>query len=200
MIGQQINLYQDRFREKRVWVSAGQVSTVLFLVVVAIGLYSYWLDRQLSEAKSLNQAIKADQKSMTTELAAASAELSQLLKDNRLDAEIKSASRQVSARKKVLSFVDANQFGSGQGFSEYLIALSNLHLPDVWLNRIRLAEDYVQIKGSSLKADQIPGYFDRFSEEGIFHGNRFDIFEVSRSKETNWKVDFEIATRAQDDE
>ena len=199
MIEQQINLYQDRFREKRVWVSAAQVTGLLVTVLVVIAAWSFWLHIELRDAEKRNLAIKADKNRMTAELAAANAELASLLEDDRLDRDITTTARQISARKKVLNFVEVNQFGSGEGFSAYLIALSNLHLPDVWLNQIHLGENFVQIKGSSLNAEQVPGYFDRFSEEAVFEGNRFDLFQVSRSKDTRWKVDFVIATSGESD-
>jgi len=195
VIVQQINLYQDRFREKRLWISAAQVAAAVLVVVAAIAIWSFMLDRELQQAQQHNLAIKADRDQMTEELAAANTELARLLKDSRIDIEIEDAARQISARKKVLNFVDANRFGSGEGFSAYLVALSNLQADEVWLNRIHLAEDFVQIKGSSLSAAQVPGYFDRFSEEEVFRGNRFDLFELSRDRNSEWKVDFEIATR-----
>ena len=195
MIVQQINLYQDRFKEKRLWVSAAQVTTILLILVAAGAVLSFLLNEQLEKANQRSLAVNADQIRMVEELTSASAELAQLLEHNRLDQDIENASRQISARRKVLRFVDANRFGSGQGFSNYLVALSNLQVKGVWLNHIRLAENFVQIKGSSLNAEQVPGYFDRFSEEAIFQGNRFDLFEVSRAADTEWKVDFEIATR-----
>ena len=52
-------------------------------------------------------------------------------------------------------------------------------------------------EAGSMSADQVPGYFARFSEEDVFRGNRFDLFQLSRSAETAWKVDFVIATRGQ---
>lgn len=195
MIVQQINLYQDRFREKRLWISAAQVSAAVLLLVAAIAIWSFVLQGDLRQAEQRNLAIQADRERMTAELAAANAELARLLKDSRLDTEIENTARQISARKKVLNFVDANRFGSGEGFSGYLVALSNLHVDEIWLNQIRLAENFVQIKGSSLSAERVPGYFDRFSDEEIFQGNRFDQFELKRDLKHDWKVDFEIATR-----
>ena len=194
MIEQQINLYQDRFREKQVWVSAAQVTGLFAVLLLGMVLWSTWLHFELNDANKRNQAIKADQQRMSAELAAANAELAQLLEDDRLDRDIANTSRQIKARKKVLNFVDVNRFGSGEGFSSYLVALSNLHLTDVWLEQIRLGENFVQIRGSSLNAELVPGYFDRFSEEAVFEGNRFDLFQVNRSAETDWKVDFVIAT------
>jgi hypothetical protein len=200
VIVQQINLYQDRFREKRLWISATQVAAAVLVLIGAISIWSFLLDSELRQAQQRNLAITADRESMAAELAAANAELARLLEDSRLDEEIENTARQISARKKVLNFVDANRFGSGEGFSGYLVALSNLQVDEIWLNQIRLAENFVQIKGSSLSAEQVPGYFDRFSDEEIFRGNRFDQFELSRDDKNEWKVDFEIATRVTLDE
>ena len=147
-----------------------------------------------------DRVLKAEQNSLTAELAVTNARLAKLLEDKRLDREIETYSGQISARKKILNFVEANQFGSGQGFSNYLVALSNLHVDDIWLNQIRFAEDFVQIKGSALNAAEVPGYFDRFSSEEIFQGNRFDLFQLSRTKDSDRKVDFEIATSGVFDE
>ena len=195
MIEQRINLYTERFHDKRLWVSAAQVGAMLLLLLVVGGIWSYWLHAQLEQSDLANQAIKADRDRLVTELGQVNAELASLLEDDRVEQQIASTARQISARKKVLNFVDSNRFGSGQGFSDYLVALSNLSVDDIWLSQIRLGQDFVQLKGSSLSAEQVPTYFDSFSGEAVFAGNRFDLFRVSRAEDTDWKVDFEIATR-----
>lgn len=200
MIVQQINLYQDRFKEKRLWISSAQVAAAVVVVVAAGAIWSFLLHTEFERARLDNLQIKAERDHMTAELTVANGELAKLLEDHRLDREIETTSRQISARKKVLKFVDANRFGSGQGFSSYLVALSNLQVDDIWLTSIRFAENFVQIKGSALNAVEVPGYFDRFSNEDIFQGNRFDLFQLSRAKDSDWKVDFEIATSSSFDE
>lgn len=200
MIVQQVNLYQDRFREKRLWLSAAQVSASVLLVVAIVAAWSFLLQRELSDAEQENRMVKAERDGLVADLDALNAEMARLLEDDRLDRKIEVAARQISARRKVLNFVEANRFGSGEGFSDYLVALSNLHVDDIWLNRIQLAENFVRIKGSSLRADQVPGYFDRFSGESVFQGKRFDLFSLNRDSEADWKVDFEIATSDKLDE
>ncbi|MCH7880435.1 MAG: hypothetical protein IIB69_02445 [Proteobacteria bacterium] len=200
MISQQINLYQERFREKKLLLSARQFGSLLFLLLLSIGVGSPLLQMDLDHVSRQNLAIKASQEKITEELNAANAELARLLADNRADQEIAGISREISARRKVLSFVDANRFGSGQGFSAYLVALSSLHVRNVWLDEIALGENYVRLRGSALNADLIPEYFNRFSEESIFKGNRFHIFQLERNEASAWKVDFEIATDEKVDE
>jgi len=194
VIVQQINLYQDRFREKRLWISAVQVAAALLVVIAAGAIWSFLLHTDFEQARRSNLAIEADRNRMTAELAVANADLSKLIEDHRLDREIETTARRISARKKVLNFVDGNRFGSGEGFSDYLVALSHLHVDDIWLKQIRFAENFLQIKGSALNAAEVPSYFDRFGDEDIFQGNRFDLFQLSRASDSDWKVDFEIAT------
>ncbi len=194
MINQQINLYQDKFREKRLIFSAGRVFSLLVILLVVGGNGSYLIQSNLDKAKLEYFTIKERQEKITAELNAANAELAKLLADKRMDLEITGISKEVNARKKVLAFVSANQFGSGQGFSSYLLALSKLDVDNVWLDEISLAENFVKIRGSALSADLVPLYFGRFSQESVFRGNRFNIFQLERNDATDWKVDFEIAT------
>lgn len=194
VIIQQINLYQDRFRPKILWISTVQVAAALLVVIAAGAIWSFLLHNEFEQARRTNQEVKVERDRVTAELAVANANLTKRLEDHRLDREIETTARQISARKKVLNFVEANRFGSGEGFSDYLAALSRLHADDVWLKQIRFAENFMQIKGSALNAAEVPGYFDRFGEEEIFQGSRFDLFQLSRSSESDWKVDFEIAT------
>ncbi len=194
MISQQVNLYQDQFHEKKLLFSAQQIFSVLVIILLGGAYGSYLIQSNLNTAKRDNYSIKQSQNKITSELNAANAELATLLADKRMDLEITGISREVNARKKVLAFVSANQFGSGQGFSPYLLALSNLYVENVWLNEISLADNYLKIRGSALSADLVPLYFDRFGEERVFQGNRFNIFQLDRNEATDWKVDFEIAT------
>jgi len=194
MIVQQINLYQERFHEKLLWVSAGQAVAALMLAIAVIAIWSYILQSQLTQAKQDSLLTMADRDRLTAELQAANNELNSLLKDTRLDRDIETTARKISARKQVLHFVDGNQFGSGQGFSDYLVALSRLHVDSIWLSQIRLGENFVQIRGSALDASAIPPYFARFSDQLVFQGGRFDLFQLQRDKKADWKVDFEIAT------
>jgi len=195
VIDQQINLYDERFREKKILLSAAQGASIVLILLLAVSGWSYLVQTSLDQATKENLMLMTDRQNLMNELNAASVELNRLLADSRVDREIADVSREVSARNKVLAFVSSNQFGSGQGFSSYLVALSELHVDNVWLDEISLAENYIKIRGSALSAELIPEYFGQFSEQPVFRGNRFNIFAVDRKQDTDWKVDFEIATR-----
>lgn len=194
MIVQQINLYQDQFKTKKLFLSAIQVTILLLIVLFLLGGWSYLLESDLKDLKQKNQWLKASQNSVNIELAIVPVELNRQLSDSRIEDSIDVLTKQLQARKKVIRFVENNQFGSGEGFSNYLKSLSNLKINDVWLDDIFLSESFVKIKGSALTANLIPAYFASFSEEPVFHGQRFQLFELDRKADTDWKVDFTIAT------
>jgi hypothetical protein len=194
VIRQQINLYGERFREKKLLLSAAQVASIFLLLLTGISGWSYLVQTDLNQVRQENLMVKASRQNLTGELNLASAELTKLSADSGIDEKIGRVSREVNARKKVLVFVSANQFGSGQGFSSYLVALSELSVNNVWLEGISLAENYIRIRGSALKAESVPEYFGQFNEQAVFRGNRFNVFTLDRNEDTDWKVDFEIAT------
>lgn len=194
MIVQQINLYQDQFKIKRLFVSALNVNIFLLIMLFFLGAWSYLLESDLKDLKQQNQWLKASQTSVNTELAIVPDELNRQLSDSRIEDSIDVITKQLQARKKVIRFVENNQFSSGEGFSSYLKSLSNLQIDDVWLDEIFLSDSFVKMKGSALNANLIPTYFASFSEESVFRGQRFQLFQLDRKADTDWKVDFTIAT------
>jgi Tfp pilus assembly protein PilN len=179
VIEQQINLYQDQFKDKRLIASAGQVMILLLVMLLGIAGWSYLIGSDLNDLEQRNQALKASQSVVNNELAIVPAELKRQLADDRITDLVN---------------VENNQFGSGEGFSAYLASLSNLQVDDVWLDEIMLTDSFLKIRGSALSADLIPTYFASFSEEPVFRGQRFQLFELDRKPDTDWKIDFTIAT------
>ncbi len=131
MIEQQINLYQDQFKEKKLFASAAQVMMLLLFMLLGIAGWSYLMVTDLDDLEQQNLTLKASQSSINNELAVIPAELNRQLADDRITNEVNNITKQLRARKQVMRFVKNNQFGSGEGFSAYLNSLSNLHIDDV---------------------------------------------------------------------
>jgi Tfp pilus assembly protein PilN len=200
VIVQNINLYQDRFKEKKLLASAAQVMILLVALLLGMAGWSYQIQSDLNDSEQQNQLLKDRRSSVNSELAVVTEEINRQFGDDRITDLVNSVRQQLRARKKVIRFVENNKFGSGEGFSAYLKSLSNLQVDDVWLDQILLSDSFVKIRGSALSADLIPTYFDGFSEEKVFRGQRFQLFELDRKPGADWKVDFTIATKETFDE
>ncbi len=196
MIVQQINLYQERFREKKIWLSAAQMTLLFMLLVVGFLFSSYWYYDQNARTETHNLQLLMEKEQALQRLEKLRKKLEALLADQQIDQQINRVSRDINVRNRMIAFVENNQFGSGKGFSQNLDTLSEFRVSDVWLSEISLTEDYVKISGSALQAENVPEYFDEFQKRQLFDGRMFDIFELERKKEQAWKVDFVIASRA----
>jgi hypothetical protein len=199
VIEQQINFYQDQFKEKRLFASAAQIMILLLVLSIGIASWSYLIGADLNDLEQQNLTLKASQFSVNNELTVIPAELNRQLADDRITNQVNNITKQLRTRKQVMRFVENNQFGSGEGFSDYLNSLSNLQIDDVWLDEILLSDSFLKIRGSALRADLIPTYFASFKEEDVFRGQRFQLFELDRKPDTDWKVDFTIATEEADE-
>ena len=197
MINQEINLYQDRFREPRLILSAIQSLILVGTAVLLLAGASYHYDSQLQQQQSLNEMHKMEKQAAEAELAANRQKLEAELANGSPDERLQSLLRDIEARKRLIRFVENNSLISGEGFSARLAALSGLSVNEVWLNEISLADNYVRLSGSALKAEKIPLYFTQFKKREHFAGRVFDVFEVSRDQSSDWKVDFVIASRSE---
>ncbi len=200
MIVQEINLYQDRFKEKKIWLSASQLLLLGLVVAAILAFSSYWYDQQYQQAKGKNDDFIASKQQATQVQKRQQEKLAQLLANNQINSQIAKISTDISVRKRIIDFVSNNQFGDGKGFADQLSGLSDITVNNVWLNEISMAEDYMKLSGSALRAEKIPEYFNLFKQRQLFKGRVFDVFELDRGKERDWKVDFLIASRVASDE
>ena len=200
MIVQQVNLYQDRFKLTRIWLSARDMLVLVVVLLLLLAGASYWYQQTFDAQQRLHQGLTQQQQQANTELLAVRDQLEKLLADKRLEQQIFKVSDAISARKRLIRFVEENRFGDGEGFSGYLTSLAEIDAKDVWLNDIALSPSDLRLAGSALKAESIPQYFSLIRERRLFSGRRFEVFEVNRSEGRDWKIDFLIASRVNDDE
>ncbi len=196
MIVQQVNLYQERFREKRIWLSAVHMLVLGLALLLALVASGYWYQQQFHAAQLQHRILQDQQQQATEHMQAMRNQLQKLLADDRLDRNIKQVSQAISVRKRLIQFMQQNHFGADGGFSRYLAGLSEISVKDVWLNDISLSRNDIELSGSALKAELIPDYFSRLKQSRMFSGRQFDMFEVNRQAQQQWKVDFQIASKA----
>ncbi len=196
MIEQSINLYHERFQEKRIALSAVDM---LLITIIAFGLLlgsSYWYQLVKQHAEQEQQRLTSQKQQLTLTLQELRKVLETRLSDNSVEMQLNKVSREITIRKRLIDMVINNQFGSGMGFSENLSELSRFKVNNVWLNEISLSESDLKLSGSALKAEDIPEYFNEFQQRDLFSGRTFEVFQVNRDKNQDWKVDFLIASRA----
>lgn len=195
MMNQQINLYQDRFKDIQPLMSARHGATILAGTLVVLIISSFWYhDHHASRLQTYDTNVQLKQQA-ADELEVLRKELQTRLADTQIKTQLQQVSEDIEVRKRMIDFVSNNQFGAGEGFAENLSEIAKVEFSTIWLNEISLQDDYVRLSGSALNAENVPQYFQQIQSRELFEGRVFDIFELDRSRSAEWKVDFIIASR-----
>ncbi len=197
---QDINLYQERFRPRRQWLTAKSLALLIAVLVALLAAGSYWLYQQRDAAQARSERLQQQQQALQQDLTALQKKLDALLADDQWAKREARLQRSLQDHRQLIDYVAERRFGGGEGFSRPLEALTGLRVGSVWLERILLSERDIELHGAALKAAEVPEYFERIKARRVFADRAFERFEMRRSPRYDWKLEFTIATREKPDE
>ncbi|MGD8483792.1 MAG: PilN domain-containing protein [Thioalkalispiraceae bacterium] len=194
MTMQQINLYQAEFRKQKQPLDAKLLINVVIVVSVLLVMvygFNYW---SLLQARQQLGQLHQQKTSAEQQLVELKKTHQPLLKNPRLAEDIKRYQSWVDTRQQALNILSAKSFGNTQGFAEYFSGLARQKIDGLWLTGLSFAEGGRQLglQGSALKPELVPRFLQRLSGESVFTGTRFHSLVMSREKEKDQQVDFQL--------
>jgi len=189
---QQINLYTDDFRPKRVVLSLEQILLLPLITVVVLALLSYWLHVNVEQTKSDISEQESKKTSLQVKLDKLEAKARLQRRDESLVAANKRLSETLGARQKMVGMLDTVVVKDDEGFSSILISLARQKVDGLWLKEIHIGASgkEMTLKGSTTKASAVPGYLQNLRQESSFIGRSFTLFELGQDPERRALVDF----------
>lgn len=196
-LGQQINLYQDMFREQRVPVSARQVSLLVLLLMGVLALVSavmYWQQQGLQEQLVARQQQKAE---LDDRVAALRQQLETRQGDQSLQASVEALNEELSTKQRILQALSGQRFGNTDGFVEQLTGLARQRIEGLWLTElvIRRGGTRLDMQGRSLQPEYVPNYLQKLSAESIFAGTEFENLTIHRNADHPGQLDFQLQSK-----
>ncbi|TDY04071.1 PilN domain-containing protein [Thiohalophilus thiocyanatoxydans] len=196
-VHQQINLYQDIFREQTVQVSARQVSLLVLLLIGVLALVSagmYWQQQGLQEQLVAREQQKAD---LEEQLAVFRQQLQAEKGDQALQESVDALNRELSTKQRVLQALSGQRFGNSEGFVEQLSGLARQRIEGLWLTElvIRRGGTRLDMQGRSLKPEYVPNYLQKLSAEPIFAGTDFENLVIRRNEDHPGQLDFQLQSK-----
>ena len=177
---QYINLY--RGLEKKSSSSRGALALLatVLLAVPVLGAYAFMQQRELVR-------LQADADAREQEARAGQARLVELTKrlgqrDGTADAAQTVLEARFQARERILATLASGALGNGEGYSEFLRALSRRSGKGVWLTGFSVAQGggSISLSGRALEAERIPAYLAGLNGEKIFQGRGFAALRVKQ--------------------
>lgn len=193
---QQVNLYQPILRKQEKVFSAKTLLQGNLLVLAGLAvIYLY----TVFQTQSLQQQLKQtgqQRDQQIKRLADLSAQYPPLARDASLPARIEQARATVQRKRTVLAAVKNLGLDSEVHFSEHLTGLARQDLPHLWLQRIFVQYgQHVELQGSASRAEEVPIYLQRLSDEAAFSGTEFQTVVITQSEQYKHRIDFSLSTR-----
>jgi Tfp pilus assembly protein PilN len=168
-----VNLFTDEFKPKRILITlgfAGVIWSVAAMVIAISTFFAYSTWRTSADAAEPFASSYDEKQSMIRVLTDA--------RDNRLNDEtlmlqIDTLQKQLRARVLLINELEKKEQLKNQGFSSLLHDLAANHQDGVWLKRIRVSEQQLQLMGGTANAAAVPHWIKNLKQADYFTGKKF---------------------------
>lgn len=191
---QQINLYLPEFRPNReplrsrhmLWAVA-----VLLVFLILVSLYSGYRNQQLRDRIAAEQAQLQSLQQQVQQLVLQQPQNQRA----QLEAEITRLQHERVRRERILAVITRQDLGNSEGFSAQLLTLARQSLDSIALERLSLQQGglYVELKGTTRSADQVPLYLQRLRDDASFARVSFGVLRIERPENSGAPLQFELA-------
>lgn len=179
-MSQQINLFNPIFLKQKKYFSALTMLQALALIllgsILLLGYTTYALSSLSAEASTT-----AGQLDVTrAQLAKLNAIYGLKQKNKTLEDEIQKEESEVKSLQRVFDTLQKGEFGSREGYSEYLRAYSRQVVAGLWLTGFSIygAGNEIELQGRALQPELVPAYINRLKRERVMQGKSFASLDM----------------------
>lgn len=173
-MAQQINLYDDALRPRRVAFGASHALAAAGTTLALTGVLAVVLGQLAQHSQQRAQAATTATAPLQQQVLAAAQAASATAPDQ-VQGEITRLRRFEAAQQRVAGLLDGGTLGSRQGPSETFLALARQAHPSLWITGVTLSDDgrHLDLEGRMTDAGVLPDYLRRLQREPLFQQRAF---------------------------
>lgn len=191
---QQINLYQQELRKKKLKYSAAMLMQLSLVVVVLAGVIAGYDYYRVAKQEAALAAEKQRQTVVMAELKQLEYDLSIRKHDLTLEQKLQERTRELENKKKVFNILSRDEFGNTRGFVDHVTGLARQRVDGLWLTQLYIGSggSNIELHGTTSKSVLLPKYLQRLSAEKIFSGTEFKQLSMQRQEKKKQWLDFSL--------
>lgn len=173
-MSQQINLYDDALRPRRVPFGAAHALMAAGGTLAATGVLALGLGQFAQGSQQRAQAATTATAPLQQQVLAAAQAASATAPDQ-VRSETERLRRFEAGQQRVATLLDGGALGSRQGPSETFVALARQAHPSLWITAVSVSEDgrHVDLEGRMTDPGVLPDYLRRLQREPLFQQRAF---------------------------
>lgn len=179
---QRVNLYRPELRPKKEWLTAQSIalSTVGFTLLLALSVIL--INKGITDLERY-VATMEKQKVDTEARVARIKNMPRAGNVFQIDRRLKQLKRAVLAREQIGQIIQGQNLGNEAGFSGAMNSLARNAFDTISLEHIRISRggSFVEMKGVTRSAEDVPLYLARLKKEDSFMGAQFGLLSVGEN-------------------
>ncbi len=198
---QEINLYTEEFRPKKVVLSLEQMLLLTVLVVIVLAGASWFMQSLVQDRKDEWAGKQGKLEELTARVEAMRVRADGLVLDESLVQANARLSASLQARLNLFDMLGRVVVQQGDSFSATLVALARQRVEGLWLTQISLhaSGQGLALAGQTLNSESVPTYLQKLREEATFRGRTFNLFSLNREEESGGRaLNFVLRSEAND--
>ena len=196
MTVQQVNLYQDSFKQKQLSIDFYLKAAVVFVFFIGFSLINVYLIHNLHNDSGIVEQKRTQLAAEQEQVKLLESTLPKQELNSALIAELELWQKKLDDTNKTLAILSNKDTARSQGFSAYFQALVNQSISDVWLTVIHfdVEQQRINLEGSTFKSDKIPYFLQQLQKEAVFHGRTFAQLQIEKSAQVPNLMNFKLST------
>jgi Tfp pilus assembly protein PilN len=179
-MSQQINLFNPIFLKQKKYFSAVTMAQALGLIFVGSAVLTAYASYRLSALRTEAEATTAQLVSIQTKSDKVNVQYAPKQKSKSLEDDVRKAEYEVKSLQHVFNVLQKGDFGSADGYAQYMRAFSRQIVNGVWLTGFSIdgPGSDISIQGRALKPELVPNYLTRLKREPSLQGKSFAALDM----------------------
>lgn len=197
---QQINLYTEEFRPKRVILTLDQIAMLGVAVAALLFVVNLAADNFLASRQGELSAKQQKVETLRKQVERMQERANGLVLDESLIAANARLNVRLRARSDLLDMLGRVVVRHNDNFSSALIALARQRSDGLWLTRINLSASgqAMTLEGRTQEGELVPQYLQKLRDESAFAGRTFSLFNMALDDKQSGPLNFSLKSEAHD--
>jgi Tfp pilus assembly protein PilN len=183
---QNVNLYQQEFKVKKIWLSFKEGLYITFAFIALIFWYTSSLNKSYEQISTSNELL-ADKVDTETDRDPVDG-LLQRMKEKRdvVEEQIKTLTHEVERKKTIKSAYEGNRKYKVASFYDMFVKISEFSNNKLSIDEVGIYDggNEIIINGYSKDKEQVPLYLKNLKNEKFFESGKFGLLNMQRIDNT----------------
>lgn len=176
----EINLYHTSLHPVRELLTSARLLTALLVILIASSLVRGGYEYAIVKLTVHYEQVDSEQQALNKQLAELASQMNRQRPERTLLRRTERVELEIASRRALLDEFNRRGTIRRDNLSPVLQELAAIHMDGVWLTRVMIQPNGVELEGRTLEAGLIPRWMAGFAQTTTLAAHRFSVVELRR--------------------